>query len=82
MEASGGASAMNSDVRFTRIKVRMDEPIIVDVSAHTDAALAASGVSIAAGAEVAIAIGSRGIADLVTVVQRVVLWVRDRKSVV
>ena len=72
---------MNSDVPFTRIKVRMDEPIITNVSAHTDAALAASGVSIASGAEVAIAIGSRGIADLVTVVQRVVLWVRAQGAV-
>ena len=72
---------MNSDVRFSKIRVRMDEPIIANISAHTDAALAASGVSIAAGAEVAIAIGSRGIADLVTVVQRVVTWVRAQGGV-
>ncbi len=72
---------MNSDVRFTRIRVRMDEPMIVDVSAHTDAALAASGVSLVAGAEVAIAIGSRGIADLATVVQRVVTWVQAQGGV-
>lgn len=61
---------------FTHIRVRLDEPELADVAAATDATLAASGVTIAPDARVAIAVGSRGIADLVSVVTRIGAWVR------
>ena len=72
---------MSSGVRFHRIRLRLDEPFIDDVGAHTDVSLAACGVVIDAGSEVAIAIGSRGIGDLVTVVQQVADWVRSQGGV-
>ncbi|MEO5898638.1 MAG: DUF2088 domain-containing protein [Ilumatobacteraceae bacterium] len=67
---------MSSQVLFHRIRVRLDEPSLGDVAARTDETLGACGVTLAAGSEVAIAIGSRGIGSLVTVVGRVVAWVR------
>ena len=65
-------------VPFTRIRVHLDEPVLDDVAAATDRTLAASGVTIAAGARVAITVGSRGIRDLVTVVERVAAWIRSQ----
>ena len=67
---------MSDDVRFHRVRVVRDEPRLDDVAAATDATLAGCGVVPPAGGEVAIAVGSRGIADLPTVVARVVEWVR------
>jgi hypothetical protein len=52
--------------------------VLADVAGVTDRTLAASGVTLAAGTEVAIAIGSRGIHDLATVVARVVAWAREQ----
>ncbi len=66
---------------FHRVRVRLDEPVVADVAAATDATLAASGVVIEPGGEVAIAIGSRGIANLAVVVERVVAWVRAQGGV-
>jgi hypothetical protein len=65
-------------VPFTRIGLHLDEPELADVAAATDATLAVSGVRIAGGSRVAIAAGSRGITDLVTVVTRVAAWVRSQ----
>jgi hypothetical protein len=63
------------------VRVRTDEPVLADVTAATDDALAASGVTVRAGDEVAIAVGSRGLHDLGVVVGRVVAWVRDQGAV-
>ena len=65
-------------VPFTRIRVHLGEPVLDDVRAATDRTLAASGVTIDVGARVAITVGSRGIRDLVTVVERVAAWVRSQ----
>lgn len=63
---------------FNRIRFHLDEPVLDDVAAATDQTLAASGVVIEAGARVAIAVGSRGICDLVPIVGRVADWVRQQ----
>jgi hypothetical protein len=67
-----------STVAFHRVRVVDDAPRLVDVVTATDATLAACGVTFAAGDEVAIACGSRGIADLPAIVARVASWVRDQ----
>ena len=64
-------------VPFHRVSVRLDEPALRDVGAHTDRALASCGVVLEPGSEVAIALGSRGIVDLQLVVRRVIAWVRE-----
>lgn len=65
-----------TDPSFHHVRVRVDAPEIDDVAAATDATLAACGVRLRAGDEVAIATGSRGIADVPTVIARVAAWVR------
>ncbi len=65
-------------VPFHRVSVRLDEPALRDVGAHTDRALASCGVVLEPGSEVAIALGSRGIVDLQLVVRRVIDWVRSQ----
>ena len=72
---------MSGDVRFHRVRVHLDEPDLDDVAAHTDATLAGCGVALVVGAEVAIAVGSRGIGDLRVVVERIVAWVRTKGAV-
>ncbi|MEO5723876.1 MAG: DUF2088 domain-containing protein [Ilumatobacteraceae bacterium] len=67
---------IGGSVNFHRVRVRLDEPVLDDVAGHTDRSLAASGVVLQPGTEVAIAVGSRGIGDLATVVGSVVAWVR------
>jgi len=59
----------------------LDEPRLVDVAATTAASLRSSGVTLHEGWEVAIALGSRGIGDLSTVVDEVVRWVREQGAV-
>lgn len=61
---------------FHHVRVAVDAPALADVAQATDATLAASGVRLASGTEVAIAVGSRGIADLPVVVARVAAWAR------
>ena len=68
-------------LRFHRVRVALDEPVIHDIRAHTDEALAGCGVELVRGGRVAIAIGSRGIADLPIVVERVAAWVRGQGAV-
>lgn len=66
-------------VSFTRVRVPLDEPVLGGpdgVAVATDATLAACGVALRPGSRVAIAVGSRGIADLVTVVRQVAAWAR------
>jgi hypothetical protein len=70
-----------TSVPFHRVRVRVEEPALADVAAATDQALAACGVSFGGGDEVAIAVGSRGIRNLTTIVTRVALWVRDHGAV-
>ncbi len=70
-----------TDVPFHRVRVRLDEPALADVAGATDAALGASGVRFGRGDEVAIAVGSRGLCDLVSVVSSVVAWVREQGAV-
>ena len=65
-------------VPFHRVSVRLDEPFLADVGAHTDRALSTCGVRLESGSEVAIALGSRGIVDLPVVVGRVIDWVRSQ----
>jgi hypothetical protein len=72
---------VSANVAFHRVRVAVDAPMLADVAAATDATLASCGVAIAAGAEVAIAVGSRGITDLATIVARVVAWVRAQGGV-
>ncbi len=67
---------MSDAVLFHRLRIRLDEPVLADVAGDTDRTLAACGVTLEPGSEVAITIGSRGITDLTTVVGRVVAWVR------
>ncbi len=62
--------------RFHRIRVATDAPVLSDVSAATDATLDTAGVRLAPGSTVAIAAGSRGIRDLVTVIERIAVWAR------
>lgn len=66
-----------TDVRFHRLRVHLDEPAVADVAAATDSTLDGCGVSIPEGADVAVAVGSRGIGDLAVVVERVIVWVRS-----
>jgi len=68
-------------VPFHRVRVAVDAPVLADVAGATDATLTGCGVVIPPGAEVAIACGSRGIADLPIVVARVAAWVRAQGGV-
>jgi hypothetical protein len=69
---------VSDEVLFSRVRVRLDEPSLADVAAQTDRTLGDCGVVLTAGAEVAIAVGSRGIANLTTVVGRIVAWARTQ----
>lgn len=62
-------------VPFQLVHAHLPDVGIADVAAHTDAALEASGIRVPRG-EIAIALGSRGIAGLPEVARRVVAWVR------
>jgi hypothetical protein len=63
-------------VPFHRVRLASSDPFLPDVAAATAESLAACGVRLAAGGEVAIAVGSRGLRDLCAVVGAVVAWVR------
>lgn len=67
---------MTDDVRFHLVHDRREPPSLDDVGAATDRTLAACGVRLTPGTEVAVALGSRGIAGLPDVARRVVAWVR------
>jgi hypothetical protein len=67
-------------VGFNRVHVRLDEPSLPDVAARVDEALAECGVRLTPGTDVAIAVGSRGLTDLVVVVGRVAAWVRAQSA--
>lgn len=67
-------------VRFHHVAIDRQRPVLDDVAATTDETLGACGVVIAPGAEVAIAVGSRGIRDLTTVVARVAAWVSSQDA--
>ena len=68
-------------VAFNRVRVHQEAPRLADVAGATERSLAACGVSFSAGDEVAIACGSRGIADLPIVFARVAAWVRAQGAV-
>jgi hypothetical protein len=61
---------------MTRIRVRFPREKVDDVGRALQVELASSGVRIRAGARIAIAVGSRGIAELATMVRTTVAWVR------
>ena len=45
------------EILFSRVRVRLDEPVLDDVAAATDQTLGACGVVVPTGSEVAITIG-------------------------
>jgi hypothetical protein len=63
---------------FHRIRVAVEAPVLTDVRDATRSELDGSGVRLEAGSEVAIAVGSRGIAGLVEVVAEVATWAREQ----
>ena len=73
-----GAMGTAPSVPFHRVSIALDEPALDDVARHTDEALGGCGVPLQPGTEVAIALGSRGIVDLQSIVRRVVVWVRSQ----
>lgn len=76
-----GPTLRGIDVPFHHLRLHLDEPVVGDVAAAVDRELAASGVVLPAGGEVAVAVGSRGITDLAVVVERVAAWVRSQGAV-
>jgi hypothetical protein len=66
---------VTSSPSFHLVRAPLTRPGL-DVAAATDRALSTCGVRLGSGSEVAVALGSRGIAGLPTVVRRVVAWVR------
>ena len=66
------------DPGFHLVRARLDPPCLADVSVAADRALAASGVRLPVGGQVAIALGSRGIAGLPEVARRIMAWVRSQ----
>lgn len=66
---------MTAPVPFSLVHAHLADVALADVAAHTDATLEACGVVVPRG-EVAIALGSRGIAGLPEVARRVIAWVR------
>ena len=63
---------------MTRIRQRFVAGKLDDVAGALRAELAASGVSVKRGARVAIAVGSRGIANLPLIVHETVAWVKTQ----
>jgi len=63
---------------LVRIRQRLPDNKLEDVAATVRRELADSGVRLAPGQRIAIAVGSRGITDLVTLVQEMVAWVRSQ----
>ena len=61
---------------FSRVRIDRAAPALDDVAAAVDATLAECGVALAPGSTVAIAAGSRGIANLPVVISRVIAWAR------
>lgn len=78
--ASGKFGVMGTapSVPFHRVSIALDQPALDDVARRTDEALGGCGVLLQPGTEVAIALGSRGIVDLQSIVRRVVVWVRSQ----
>lgn len=67
---------MADDLRLVRVRQAFPRPRLDDVAAATRAELEGSGVRWRAGQRVAIAVGSRGIANLETMVREMVRWIR------
>ena len=65
-------------VRMFRIRQRFSRPQVDDVAVAVQIELLASGVGIFPGERIAIAVGSRGIANLPVLVRETVAWVRER----
>ena len=66
--------------RMVSITQRFDAPSIAadDLFASVTATLDQSGIAVSAGESIAIAAGSRGIADIAAIVTAVVAWVKSR----
>jgi hypothetical protein len=69
------------NLRLFNIRQTFPRPRLADVSAAVRTELHASGVSVRSGERIAIAVGSRGIADLATLVRETVAWVRRQGGV-
>jgi hypothetical protein len=69
---------MNHFPRFYRIRRHTKPPRIADVAAAVRSELDASGVRFAPGSQVAVAVGSRGIINLATIVRETVNWLKER----
>ena len=65
---------------LTRIRQRFEVEGLADVSGELRRQLDAAGVPLQPGNRVAIAVGSRGIADIATIVKEIVQWVRTQKA--
>jgi len=63
---------------MTRIRQRFATEHVEDVSSAVRGELAGCGVGVRKGASIAIAVGSRGIANLVAIVRETVDWVRSQ----
>ena len=63
---------------LTRIRRRFASERLADAAGAVRAELGRCGVRIPAGAEIAIAVGSRGIANLVEVVRETAAWVKEQ----
>jgi hypothetical protein len=63
---------------LARIRQTFDRPRISDVEGAVLKELTGSGISIPEGAEIALAVGSRGIANLALIVRTVCQWVRSQ----
>ncbi|MEZ5259088.1 MAG: hypothetical protein R2705_20065 [Ilumatobacteraceae bacterium] len=68
--------ARTGAMRWVRRRVERPMTTLADPGSATRSTLAHCGIELAAGSEVAIAVGSRGIRDLVVIVSEVIDWVR------
>lgn len=62
---------------MTHVRQRFDSTSLSNVQGEVDRQLRACGVTIRSGSRIAVAVGSRGIANLVAIVRQVVQWVKQ-----
>lgn len=67
--------------RFWKVRRRVEQPRLTDIAERTRAELTGAGVHLRPGARVAIAVGSRGIANLSTIVRETAAWVAAQQAV-
>jgi hypothetical protein len=69
-----------ASLELVRVRQTFDRARVDDVVATTRATLGACGVPLKPGASIAIAVGSRGIGDLATIVGEVVAWAKSQDA--